>query len=379
MRLFFALRLADADSARIEALARAADRGLGSGSSAAAWAALRPAWVPPGNFHLTLRFLGEVGDAEVPRLLSGFADFSPGIEAPRFLPAKLSLLPDARRPRLLALDLEPEHREATDALVRDLGNFLAARGIPPESGHWRAHVTLCRFRGQGRLPGGVLETLDPSDRELPIRAASIDLMESELRRGGAVYRSLRRHGFRYTMPPMEYAVITVIGPDTIGIMDRLADTVASSGANIEETKAAILGGEFAVIMLVSGPAGLSASLDGSLPRALGGMGLSIAVKPTVGPAKGKGLSYVIESVSLDTPGIVRAVTGVLKSGGINIEEMESSVQSAPLSGSPMFSMRIGITIAPGARLATLRRDLDRVAAEHDLDISLRALKPAEAG
>ena len=178
---------------------------------------------------------------------------------------------------------------------------------------------------------------------------------------------------------MEYAVITVIGPDTIGIMDRLADTVASSGANIEETKAAILGGEFAVIMLVSGPAGLSASLDGSLPRALGGMGLSIAVKPTVGPAKGKGLSYVIESVSLDTPGIVRAVTGVLKSGGINIEEMESSVQSAPLSGSPMFSMRIGITITPGARLATLRRDLDRVAAEHDLDISLRALKPAEAG
>lgn len=178
---------------------------------------------------------------------------------------------------------------------------------------------------------------------------------------------------------MEYAVITTIGPDTIGIMDRLADIVSTSGANIDETKAAILGGEFAVIMLVTGPAGIAASLGARLPAAAKSLGLSITVKPTSGPAQPTGLPYIIESVSLDTPGIVHAVTGVLHAQGVNIEELESNVVPAPLSGSPMFSMRIGINISPGARLSALREELARVAAEYDLDIGIRAIKTLSPG
>jgi len=178
---------------------------------------------------------------------------------------------------------------------------------------------------------------------------------------------------------MEYTVITAIGPDTIGIMDRLAETVASLGANIEETRASILGGEFAVIMLVTGADGTAGSLETRLQSTGASMGLTTTVKRTRGPSTPQGLSYVIESVSLDNPGIVRAVSGVLKSRGINIEDLETSVLAAPLSGSPMFSMRIGINITPGATLSALKEDLARIAAEHDLDIEIRALKAADIG
>jgi glycine cleavage system transcriptional repressor len=173
---------------------------------------------------------------------------------------------------------------------------------------------------------------------------------------------------------MEYAVITAVGPDTIGIMDRLAETVASLGANIEETRASILGGEFAVIMLVTGSQGIAGLLGAKLQATGTSMSLSITVKQTKSPATPKGLPYIIESISLDTPGIVRAVSGVLKSSGINIEDLETSVLAAPLSGSPMFTMRIGINITPGSRLNALKEDLSRIAAEHDLDIEIRALK-----
>ena len=173
---------------------------------------------------------------------------------------------------------------------------------------------------------------------------------------------------------MEYAVITAIGPDTVGIMDRLAEAAASSGANIEETRASILGGEFAVIMLVTGSKGIAGSLGATLKAAGDSMGLAITVKQTKGPAKPEGLPYVIESISLDTPGIVRAISGVLRSRGINIEDLESSVLAAPLSGSPMFSMRIGINITPGIRLTALKEDLSSIAAQHDLDIEIRPLK-----
>ena len=176
---------------------------------------------------------------------------------------------------------------------------------------------------------------------------------------------------------MEYAVVTAIGPDTIGIMDRLAETVASSGANIEETRASILGGEFAIIMLVRGTKGVAGSLGAALKVAGSSLGLAVTVKLTKSPAKPEGLSYIIESISLDTPGIVRAITAVLRSLGINIEDLESSVLAAPLSGSPMFRMRIGINITPGARLNALKEDLSKIAALHDLDVEIRPLKAGD--
>lgn len=175
---------------------------------------------------------------------------------------------------------------------------------------------------------------------------------------------------------MEYAVITAVGSDRIGIMDQLASEVVSLEANIEETRASILGGEFAVIMLVTSHEGFAGTLGIRLQAVGKAMGLSITVKKTSGPAQPRGLPYVIESISLDTPGIVHAITSVLKANNINIEDLESGVRAAPLSGSPMFSMRVAFNIMPGASLAALKEELSRVAAEHDLDIEVRPAKSA---
>lgn len=176
---------------------------------------------------------------------------------------------------------------------------------------------------------------------------------------------------------MEYSVISVVGPDSLGIMETIAESVAGLGANIEETRASILGGEFAVIMLVSGGVGSVGSLKASLPKALEGKGMTVSVRPTGVPSHGAGIPYVVESLSLDTPGIVRAVTAVLLAQSLNIENLECSVAAAPLSGSPMFKMRIVVSISPGARLASLKAELAKVAEAHDLDISVRPLKSTE--
>jgi len=172
---------------------------------------------------------------------------------------------------------------------------------------------------------------------------------------------------------MEYSVITVVGPDSMGIMGTIASSVAELGGNIEETRASILGGDFAVIMLVSGDTGSTAKLKESLPSALAHKGMTVLVRSTILPSHIAGIPYVIESISLDTPGIVRAVTSVLLTQGINIENLESTVSAAPLSGSPMFRMRISINLAPGSRLLTLKEELARAAEAHDLDITIRPL------
>ncbi|TXT42002.1 MAG: glycine cleavage system transcriptional repressor [Spirochaetes bacterium] len=176
---------------------------------------------------------------------------------------------------------------------------------------------------------------------------------------------------------MEHSVITVVGPDSMGIMETIAGAVAKLGANIEETRATILGGDFAVIMLVAGSAGSGSKIKELLPLSLEGRGMTVLVRATQVQRPVQGIPYMIESISLDTPGIVRAVTSVLLGQGINIENLESNVAAAPLSGSPMFRMRIAVTLTPGSRLATLKDALSKIAEAHDLDITIRPMVAKE--
>ena len=47
-----------------------------------------------------------------------------------------------------------------------------------------------------------------------------------------------------------YVVLTAVGPDRPGLVNALASLIRDAGANIEDSRMAILGGEFAVILLI---------------------------------------------------------------------------------------------------------------------------------
>jgi glycine cleavage system transcriptional repressor len=178
------------------------------------------------------------------------------------------------------------------------------------------------------------------------------------------------------MTTSSFAVLTAIGPDRVGIVDDLAGLVAARGGNIEESKMAILGGEFAAIMLVSLDPLQLEGLVASLPALEEALGLHFQMKSTRKPENLRdGRPYTLESISLDTPGIVHSVTAILKQHGINIEELETSTQPAPWTGAPMFHMRATIILGPQVLVAQLKYDLAQLETDKDLDISL---KPALA-
>ena len=180
------------------------------------------------------------------------------------------------------------------------------------------------------------------------------------------------------MTNQAFAVLTAIGPDRIGIVDDLSRLVASLGGNIEESKMAILGGEFAVIMLVSMAAPQLEILEGTLPGQEKALGLRMELRQTRQPEAARdGRPYTLETVSLDTPGIVLSVTAVLKAHGINIEELETLTQPAPWTGAPMFRMRATIILGPAVSIQQLKADLSLVEAERDLDITLRPAVPGQ--
>jgi glycine cleavage system transcriptional repressor len=175
-----------------------------------------------------------------------------------------------------------------------------------------------------------------------------------------------------------YSVLTAIGADRIGIVDDIAGLVAGRGGNIEESKMAVLGGEFAAIVLVAMPEPALAGLEASLDRAQRDLGLRLELKRTSGPQglPAQGRPYRLETVSLDTPGIVQAITALLKRHRINIEELETVTLPAPWTGAPMFRMHATLILDGGVSLARLKAELADLEGEKDWDISLRPAFPA---
>jgi glycine cleavage system transcriptional repressor len=174
-----------------------------------------------------------------------------------------------------------------------------------------------------------------------------------------------------------YAVFSAIGADRLGIVDDLSGIVGERGGNIEESKMAVLGSEFAVIMLISLAAAAFDSLSSELADLEEGLGLTLSLKrtsPAAPPDAGR--PYLLETYSLDGHGIVHAVSTVLRRHAINIEEMETETQRAPLTGAPLFRLRANIVLGPSQSATALRRELEELHAGQDLDLSLKPLVPA---
>ncbi len=177
----------------------------------------------------------------------------------------------------------------------------------------------------------------------------------------------------------EHAILTAIGKDRVGIVDDLSEVILERGCNIEESKMALLGGEFVSILLVSGEQTDIGRLVDELPKLGASVGLSIELKSTEPPhPNAEGRPYMLESISLDTPGIVHAVTTILRREGINIEDLETETAAAPWTGAPMFVMKARIAVPAGLSVRKLRAELDELSSEHDLDIRLNPISVASA-
>ncbi|HEY7201145.1 MAG TPA: ACT domain-containing protein [Candidatus Dormibacteraeota bacterium] len=77
-------------------------------------------------------------------------------------------------------------------------------------------------------------------------------------------------------------VLTVHGPDQLGILATIAETLAARGANIREMTCAREAGEhptYAVTMEVEVPAAVAGPLEGELRRAAESLRLRLALEP----------------------------------------------------------------------------------------------------
>ena len=169
-------------------------------------------------------------------------------------------------------------------------------------------------------------------------------------------------------------VLTLTGPDHIGIVDRMTGLLLDRGGNVETSRMARLGGEFAILMLVSMPEDRLAGLDADL-EGLAAQGYKVTTTPTdrtYAEAHPGWLPYRIEVQGADHEGIIHEVAHYLSGRGVNIESVDSETTPAPISGSPLFAMTAQVVVPPSLAGRGWEAGLEEIGDRLNLEIRVSA-------
>jgi len=174
----------------------------------------------------------------------------------------------------------------------------------------------------------------------------------------------------------EGLILSAIGHDRPGIVDRLSGAVYEAGCNLEDSRMAILGGEFALLVLIAGASERLAGARDAVERICRDLELVTQWKSTriAGPVSGQPgfMPYRVTAVALDQPGIVHKIAHVLVQKGVNVADLETRLSHAPDSGAPLFSLELLAQVPAGVSISPLREALRELSERENIDLELRA-------
>jgi glycine cleavage system transcriptional repressor len=169
----------------------------------------------------------------------------------------------------------------------------------------------------------------------------------------------------------ERALITAVGEDKPGLVAAVSGFISRCGCNIEDSRMAALGGEFAMLVLVAGePPKLEALVQGVGPAGRE-VGLMVNVRRTQARRAAGVVPYALTAYSMDHPGIVQRVTEYLSDRKINIRSLETRLTEAPHTGDPLFSLHATIDVPSAEKVGELRKGLAEIGSSENIDLELK--------
>ncbi len=175
--------------------------------------------------------------------------------------------------------------------------------------------------------------------------------------------------------PNNQLVLSALGQDRPGIVDELSEAIFQLDCNISDSRMTVLGGEFAILLMVEGPWNQLARLESQLPELEKKLGLTIIARQTTPvEAADDALPYLVEVVSMDNPGIVHRLANFFSRRNINIVDLVTSTYAAPHTGTAMFAVQMNISVPAGTPIGDLREEFLQFCDEINLDAVLEPHK-----
>jgi glycine cleavage system transcriptional repressor len=170
-------------------------------------------------------------------------------------------------------------------------------------------------------------------------------------------------------------VISALGNNRPGLVHQLSKAVKDCGCNILDSRMAVLGGEFAVILLLAGTWDAIAKIESMIPRLEDSLDLTLISRRTEVREKVANLMpYAVEVVASDRPGIVHDIAQFFSARDINIEELVTGSFAAAHTGTPMFSLHVTISVPTNTSIAALRGEFMDLCDQLNLDAVMEPVK-----
>lgn len=150
-------------------------------------------WVPPVNYHLTLKFLGWTREATIGPVRDALDAAARGTPRISFRTTRLGAFPSLDKATVVWAGVE-DSGGALGELAKRIEAAMAEIGFPRESRPFHAHVTIGRLRETRAVKDVVLPLAEQMFGDTRIEA--ISLFESETKSSGSVYREISRIEFK---------------------------------------------------------------------------------------------------------------------------------------------------------------------------------------
>lgn len=177
---------------------------------------------------------------------------------------------------------------------------------------------------------------------------------------------------------LAHFAVTIIGKDRPGIVADTAEVLFALGCNVEDSNSTMLGGEFAMILIVSHEKPFSKKqLEAEFAVKNAGKGLSAFIRTLkddeVCYREPTGELILVSVYGSDKPGIVYRTTRELADRGINITDLNTKLIGSPEE--PVYVLMLEAALPQGMTVEDASRLLENLKKELSVEISVRIITP----
>lgn len=178
---------------------------------------------------------------------------------------------------------------------------------------------------------------------------------------------------------MSHFALTIVGRDRPGIVSQVTEILFNEGCNIADSSCSILGGQFAMILIVEHPEFSDRESFGEAFKPLEEADLTVALrvlKPG-GEIRSQidGDLCMISVYGADKPGIVYRVASILGEKKINITDLNTKLVGS--KERPIYVMILEAVLPEGVDESDLNTWLNPIREALQVDITVRTIPTVE--
>jgi len=178
---------------------------------------------------------------------------------------------------------------------------------------------------------------------------------------------------------MQHFALTIVGRDRPGIVAQVTEILFNLGCNIADSSCSILGGQFAMILIISHPQFTSRDSFGEAFQPLEEADLTVALRVLKPggevPPHFEGEICMISVYGADRPGIVYRVAQVLGAKRINITDLNTKLVGSEQR--PVYVMILEAILPAGVSEQEVDVWMTPLREQLQVDINVRTIPQVE--